>query len=144
MNSRSKKKARYKADKKRRFYRNLRKHAHNLLSLLIILDLFVFAYLLFYGLIFEPIFISKTYGPSDTQEFFLMAIMGLFIGVFYLIRYWINYTEEQQWQRNWRLLRDVNFNLDRYNSLKRMGIDHIRKKKKKRRHTSASGSDKKQ
>ena len=141
MASRLKKKAMYKATKKKRFFHALRKYIHNILTFVINIGILVFAYILFYALIFEPVFISKMYGASDTREFMYLAAAGFVIGISYLIRYFINFSEEQQWQRNLRLLRDVNFNLDRYSTLKGLGIDHINKRKKKVRR-SASESKK--
>lgn len=131
MNSRSSKKQKYKAEKKRRFYNTLRKYTHNTFTLFMYIGLIAFVYLLFYCLLFEPLFISKTYGRSDTIEFLYLAFFGFLVGTSYFIVVKVDYTEEQTWQRNWRLLRDVNFNLDRYASLKRMGIDHLNKRKKR-------------
>lgn len=133
MTSRSKKRARYKATKKRRFLSELKKHSHNILSVIIVLGILVFAYILFFRLLFDSLFFSKGFGPSDTRELLFLSIVGSIIGVSYLIRHLINYTEEQKWQKNLRLLRDVNFNLDRYVSLKGMGIDHITKRKRKQK-----------
>jgi hypothetical protein len=137
MTSRSEKKAKHKAEKRRRFYRHLRRYAHNILTLAINLGLMVFAYLLLYGLIFEPLLISKSYGASDTREFLYLATVGFLVGVFYFLRYLINFTEEQAWQRNWRLLRDVDFDLARYTTLKQIGISKVGSRKK--RHSSTRG-----
>ena len=142
MASRSENKARYKAKKKHRFYTKLRKYAHNIFTIGMYLSLVVFAYVLFYSLLFEPLILSKSYGRSDTVEFIYLAVTGFIIGLSYLIRHLVNYNEEQQWQRNWRLLRDVKFYLDRYASLKRMGIDHLNKRKKKRRHSAPESKEK--
>jgi len=141
MPSRTKKKAMYKATKKKRFFNALRKYSHNILTLIINLGILVFAYILFYALIFEPVFISKMYGASDTREFMYLAAVGFVIGLSYLIRYFVNFTDEQQWQRNLRLLRDVNFNLDRYSTLKGLGIDHINKRKKKSRRSAPESKE---
>lgn len=137
MASHSEKKLRYKAEKKQRYINKLKKRAHNTLSVFMYLGLIVFTYLLFYGLMFEPLVISKSYGSSDTREFAYLAVAGFVFGISYVLRSLINYTEVQQWQKNLRLLRDVNFNLDRYTSLKRMGVNHINKRKRKHRSSSS-------
>lgn len=142
MRSRKENKERYKKKQKKRFYDRLRKQTYNTFTILMYLALLVFMYLLFYCLIFEPLVISKSYGRSDAIEFIYLAITGFIIGLSYLIIRLINYKEEQQWQKNWRLLRDVKFDLTRYSSLKRMGIDHINKRKKKHHRPSSKPKEK--
>lgn len=141
MRSRKENKARYKTKKKQRFYDRLKKQVFNTFTILMYLGLIVFVYLLFYSLIFEPLILSKSYGRSDALEFVYLAITGFIIGLSYLIRRLINYKEEQQWQKNWRLLRDVKFDLNRYASLKRMGIDHLNKRKRKRRNSTSKSEE---
>lgn len=142
MRTRSERKSRYKAQKKQRFYKKLKRYAHNTFTLIVYLGLMLFAYLLFYCLLFEPIVISKSYGPSDTREFIYLAVTGLLVGLSYIARQLINCQEKQQWEINLRLLRDVNFNLERYYTLKRIGIDHLNKRKKKRRHSASESKEK--
>jgi ABC-type bacteriocin/lantibiotic exporter with double-glycine peptidase domain len=137
MSSHSRKKTKYKAKKRKRFLNDLRRYLHNILTISIYLGLLVFVYILFFSLLIDPLIISKSYGTSNTPKFIYLAMSGILVGASYLIRLWVNYTEEQQWERNLRLLKDVKFNLDRYASLKRMGIDHINKHSRKRRTSSS-------
>jgi branched-subunit amino acid ABC-type transport system permease component len=142
MRSRKENKVRYKTNKKKRFYDRIKKLMFNTFTILMYLGLLAFVYLLFFSLIFEPLVLSKSYGRSDTIELAYLAITGFIIGLSYLIRQIIDYKEEQQWQKNWRLLRDVKFDLNRYSSLKRMGIDHLNKKKKKHRRPASRPTEK--
>jgi hypothetical protein len=142
MPSRSEKKTLYKTQKKQRLIDELKKQGHNSFTIVMYLGLVVFAYLLIYSLVFEPIVISKSNGSSDTREFVYLAIAGFIIGFSYLIKRLINYQEEQQWGENWRLLCDVNYNLDSYSSLKRIGIDHISKRKKKHMRSYSESKEK--
>ena len=138
MSSHSSKKSRYKARKKQRNINTLKRYTYNVFTFTMYLGLLIFTYLLFYSLLFEPILISKSYGPNDIREMVYLAIAGFIVGLSYFIKTLINYKEEQQWQKNWRLLRDVKFDLTRYSSLRRMGIDHINKRKQKKKHHHSS------
>ncbi len=142
MRSRKENKKRYKTKKKKRFYDRLKKQAFNTFTILMYLGLMVFVYLLFYSLIFEPLILTKSYGRSDAIEFIYLAISGFIIGLSFLFRRLLNLKEEQQWQKNWRLLRDVKYDLNRYSSLKRMGIDHLNKRKKKSHRSTPESKEK--
>lgn len=99
-------------------------------------------YLLFYGLIIEPNIPTHVYGPGDLKELILLVLLLVFIGIFFLMIKWINYEAVKIiWWDNLRLFYSVRFNLDKYMSLKGMGIQykHHRKKKKSRRSKKTSG-----
>lgn len=138
----SNKKSRYKASKKSRFLEKLKKYAYNIFTVVVFLGMIVFAYILFYSLLFEPLFLSKAYGASDTHEVMYLAVVGFVIGVSYIFRNRIQYTGVQPWQKNLRLLQDVKFNLERYSTLKGLGIDHISKQKRKKRHSNSASTKK--
>ena len=136
MSSNSQGRAKRKAEKRRLRNKKWRKYLYNYLTISMYIGLVLLAYILFYSLFIKPYFILKSYSSIDNREFLFLSLAGLIVGGSYFLRYLLNYNEEQPWQRNLRLLWDVRFNLDRYSSMKYMGVKRIQKHKKKHRNSS--------
>ncbi|MFH1000968.1 MAG: hypothetical protein V1783_09025 [Bacteroidota bacterium] len=138
MSVKSQHRAKRKAEKKRLRIKRWRIYLYNYLSISMYIGIVLFAYVLFYSLFFKPVFILKSYSSVDNNEFLFLALAGLIVGGSYFLRYMLKLNEEQPWQRNLRLLWDVSFNLDRYFSMKYMGVKRLQKRKRK--HHSSSDS----
>jgi len=118
--------------KKKRRINKTKKAFHNLFSFLIVIFLFPSAYFLFWGLIIEPNLPRHIYGPGDLKEFMYLMFSLLIIAVSYFMILLINYKPlNMQWWEDFKLLVSVNFNIDKFTAMKRMGIKYNRQKKKK-------------
>lgn len=124
--------------KKQKRLQNWKVAGHNIFTTLIILFSIIALYLLLYGLILEPNFPRHFYGPGDFKESILLLVSLLIIATSYFGIIMIRYKPfNLEWWNNIRLFVYVNFDLDKYISLKRLGVKyHNRKKKKKKTHSS--------
>lgn len=123
-------------NKKTRRKRNkVKKAFHNLFAFLLSIFLIPAAYFLIWGLIIEPNLPRHIYGPGDVKEFIYLLVALLIIAISYFMILLINYKPlNMKWWENIKLLFLVRFNLDKYDAIKRMGINYHRHKKKTQYH----------
>lgn len=115
---------------------------HHVLLFFIIIFSILALYFLIYGLIIEPNIPTHIYGPGDLKELIYLVILLVLIGISFLLIKWMNYEPLKfTWWDNLRLFYSVRFNLDKYMSLKGVGIQykHRRKKTKRRKSKKSSG-----
>lgn len=121
--------------KKQRKKNKVKKIFHNLFSFLMVIFLFPAIYFLFWGLIIEPNLPRHIYGPGDLKELIYLLFSLLVIFISYLMIIIIKYKPlNMVWWDNIKLLASVRFNLEKYASMKQMGIKYSSHKKKKKLH----------
>lgn len=116
--------------------------AHQTLLFFILLFSLPALYFLIYGLIIEPNIPRHIYGPGDLMELIYLCVILMIIGICIILVKWINYQPIRfQFWDDLRLFASLRFDLDKYVSLKRMGIQYKhRKRKSKHRKPNPSKS----
>lgn len=111
--------------------------AHQTLLFFILLFSLPALYLLIYGLMIEPNIPRHIYGPGDLMELIYLCVLLIMIGTCILLLKWINYqTIRFRFWDDLRLFASLRFDLDKYVSLKRMGIQYKHRKRKSKRRKS--------